>query len=206
MNSNIVIEDVVEEHNGVYGDKWHIISPEGFDLPEGLDYLKNSWEGDDWLGRVRIHKYVANIKVSGIPLKNAFEGLSSVLGEFKAYDTNFEINNCTDNSKGIKTTLSGVVVFAKNFFVHGCPFKDLVSIMCGACIMCEAYKKGNCYNLSENVFTDMELRQWERLRYYLERIKVSKIPFKIFDLRGCNFSVTKKESLMQVAGSLNLLI
>ena len=72
--------------------------------------------------------------------------------------------------------------------------------------MSEAYKKGNCYNLSENVFTDMELRQWERLRYYLERIKVSKIPFKIFDLRGCNFSVTKKESLMQVAGSLNLLI
>jgi len=38
-------EDDVEEYNGVYGDKWHIVSPEGFDLPEGLEYLRNSLEG-----------------------------------------------------------------------------------------------------------------------------------------------------------------
>lgn len=41
----MVVEDVVEEYNGVYSGKWHIISPEGFDLPEGLKYLKNSWGG-----------------------------------------------------------------------------------------------------------------------------------------------------------------
>ena len=35
-SAKIVTEDVVEEHNGVYGGKWHIVSPEGFDLPEGL--------------------------------------------------------------------------------------------------------------------------------------------------------------------------
>ena len=36
----MVVEDVVEEYNGVYCGKWHIISPEGFDLPEGLKYLR----------------------------------------------------------------------------------------------------------------------------------------------------------------------
>ena len=30
----MIDEDVVEEHNGVYGGKWHIVSHEGFDLPE----------------------------------------------------------------------------------------------------------------------------------------------------------------------------
>ena len=37
----MVTEDVIEEHNGVCGGKWHIVCPEGFDLPEGLEYLKN---------------------------------------------------------------------------------------------------------------------------------------------------------------------
>ena len=78
--------------------------------------------------------------------------------------------------------------------------------MCGACIMSESFKKSNFYNLSENVFTDRDPYQWERIKYYLDRIKVSKTPFKIFDLRGCNFSLTEKETFMQVADSLNLLI
>ena len=44
-DTKMIAEDVVEEHNGVYGGKWHIVSLEGFELPEGLEYLKNSWEG-----------------------------------------------------------------------------------------------------------------------------------------------------------------
>ena len=71
-DAKMVMEDVVEEHNGVYGGKWHIVSPEGFDLPEGQEYLKNSWEGS-WDGhctyrKERIHKYDACMKVSNVPL------------------------------------------------------------------------------------------------------------------------------------------
>ena len=71
-------DDVVEEHNGVYGGKWHIVSTEGFDLPEGHSYLKNSREGN-WesfaYGRPkRILKYYANIKVNNIPLGDALKG------------------------------------------------------------------------------------------------------------------------------------
>lgn len=64
MDAKMVVEDVVEEYNGVYCGKWHIISPEGFDLPEGLKYLKNSWGGDT-------QKYKANIEVKNVPLKTA---------------------------------------------------------------------------------------------------------------------------------------
>ena len=44
-DEKMLLDDVIEEHNGIYGGEWHIISPEGLDLPEGLEYLKNTWEG-----------------------------------------------------------------------------------------------------------------------------------------------------------------
>ena len=43
-DTNVFSENVVDEYNGIYCGKWHIVSPEGY-LPEGLEYLKNSWEG-----------------------------------------------------------------------------------------------------------------------------------------------------------------
>ena len=61
---------------------------------QGTDYLKSSWEGGT-------HKYIACIRISWVPLKNAFEGLAHVLGKFKTYDTNLEIKNCIGNSRGI---------------------------------------------------------------------------------------------------------
>ena len=214
MEENKMIEeDVIEEHNGVYDDKWHIVSAEGLDLPEGLEYLKNSWEGS-WerymmYGEKMIHKYEANIKVSDIPLGDAFKGLSCVLFQFRAYDTNLEIKGCVGDSKEISCNfLEKITYFAKDFFIHGCQltFRDLASIMEGSCIMSTTFKKSNSYNLSGNVFTDKDLHQWKRVIYYLAKIKESKNPFKIFDLRGCNFSEIERNELMQKAGSLNLLI
>ncbi len=57
--------DFVEEHNGVYCGKWHIVSPEGFDIPEGLEYLKSSWEKE-------LKNYKENIVVKNIPLRVTF--------------------------------------------------------------------------------------------------------------------------------------
>jgi len=91
-------EDIFEEYNGVYGGKWHIVSPEGFDLPEGQDYLKYSWEGswEDYQlhGKERIHRYVAKIKVSNVGLAEATEQLHHVLKKFWAHETDLEIENC----------------------------------------------------------------------------------------------------------------
>lgn len=74
-SAKMVMEDVVEEHNGVYGGKWHIVSPEGFDLPEGLEYLKNSWEGNEDYGD---YKYLPKLEVKGLPLDVAIEKLKGV--------------------------------------------------------------------------------------------------------------------------------
>ena len=207
-DTKMIAEDVIEEHNGVYGGKWHIVSPEGFDLPEGLEYLKNSWEADR-PGKARTHKYVASIKISGVLLKDAFEGLACVLCEFKAYDTNLEIKNCAGNSNGISINcLSKITYFAKDVSIHGCQLtlEELSTIMCGACIMSTAFERSNSYSLSGNVFTDRSLSQWKQLKHFLQDIKSSETPFKIFDLRGCNFSALERKDLMQEADFLNLLV
>ena len=70
-------EDDVEEYNWVYGDKGHIVSPEGFDLPKGLEYLRNSLEGsieeETFKNKERIFKYNAKMKISYIDLKLALK-------------------------------------------------------------------------------------------------------------------------------------
>lgn len=212
-DTKMTVEDAVEEHNGVYSGKCHIVSQEGFELPEGLEYLKNSWEGswDNYcMGRKeRIHKYEAGIKISNVPLRNAFEGLVRVLCEFRAYGTNLEIKNCIGNSKGIDNAcLSKITHFANDFFIQGCQltFKELASIMCGACIMSTSLERSYSYNLSGNIFIDRDPHQWERIKQFLEEIKSSKAPFKVFDLRECNFSTIERKSLIQKADFLNLLI
>ena len=165
-DTRMIEEDVIEEHNGVYGGKWHIVSTEGFELPEGLEYLKNSWEGSLDLeyerGKSRTHKYVASIKVSGIPLKNTFEGLAYILGKFEAYDTNLELKNCIGNSKDVRSTcLDKITYYARSFSVHGCQltFKELASIMYRAFTMSEIFVKSTSYNLSENFFIDKNPRE-----------------------------------------------
>ena len=92
--------------------------------------------------------------------------------------------------------------YVKNLSVHNCllTFDELASIMHGA------YKGGNSYILSNNVFVNKTLCQWERVRKWLNEIKDRKVSFKVFDLRGCNLSVSEKESLKREFGSLNLLI
>ena len=96
----------------------------------------------------------------------------------------------------------------KDLIIHGCQltYKELASIMCAACIMSTTFEKSNTYNISDNTFTDRDPHQFERLKRFLIEIKESKTPFKLFDLRGCNFSDTDRTDLMQEAGSLYLLI
>ena len=206
-DTKIIAEDIIEEHNGVYGGKWYIVSPEGFNLPEGLEYLKNSWEGswdDHCIGRKeRIHKYDASIKISNVPLGDAFKEVYHVLRKLRAYGTDLEIGNCTDITNELQQNdLNCIMYYVKNLSVHNCllTFDELALIMYGA------YKGGNSYILSNNVFVNKTLCQWERVRKWLNEIKDRKVAFKVFDLRGCNLSVSEKESLKREFGSLNLLI
>ena len=104
--TKMIDEDVVEEHNGVYGGKWQKVSPEGFDLPEGLNYLKNSWvvNWNDYNlhEKKRIHRYVAKIKVSKVALAESSQKLHQVLKKFRAYETDLEIENCGGDTRKSK--------------------------------------------------------------------------------------------------------
>lgn len=101
-NENVDMEDaVITEHNGVYGGKWHIVSPEGFNLPEGLEYLKNSWEGSIEerisFNRKEIFKYSVKIKVCHIDLYTSLKRVSSLLKDAWSYRADVEFKDCPRN-------------------------------------------------------------------------------------------------------------
>ena len=207
----MVTEDIIEEHNGVYCGKWHIVSLEGFALPEGVEYLKNSWEGswdDHFMGRKeRIHKYIANITVRNVQLEDAFREIYRLLNKFTAYGTNLEIRNCF----GSLTTqrIDSVIPFVGDFLINGCQltFRDLGNIICATCS--GKYK----YDLSGNRFENLsQLKRFENL----SQLKIFEKPFQIvkkesitgksFDLRNCNFTERDKIYLKEILERRNLLI
>ena len=120
----MLTEDVVEEYNGVYGGKWHIVSPEGFNLPEGLEYLKNSWEGsieeETFNNKERIFRYNAKIKISYVDLKLALKKVSSLLVQIYAYDTDVEIKDCPREQVPLKISMLRIFPFVREFKITGC--------------------------------------------------------------------------------------
>ena len=198
----MVTEDIIEEHNGVYCGKWHIVSLEGFALPEGVEYLKNSWEGswdDHFMGRKeRIHKYIANITVRNVQLEVAFREIYRLLNKFTAYGTNLEIRNCF----GSLTTqrIDSVIPFVGDFLINGCQltFRDLGNIICATCS--GKYK----YDLSGNRFENLsQLKIFEKP---FQIVKKESITGKSFDLRNCNFTEGDKNYLKEILERRNLLI
>lgn len=198
----MVTEDIIEEHNGVYCGKWHIVSLEGFALPEGVEYLKNSWEGswdDHFMGRKeRIHKYIANITVRNVQLEDAFREIYRLLNKFTAYGTNLEIRNCF----GSLTTqrIDSVIPFVGDFLINGCQltFRDLGNIICATCS--GKYK----YDLSGNRFENLsQLKIFEKP---FQIVKKESITGKSFDLRNCNFTEGDKNYLKEILERRNLLI
>ena len=203
-DTKIIEKDAIEEHNGVYGGKWHIISLEGFDLPEGLEYMKKSWEGSwDDQGIVennKTHKYIASIKISNVPLMKAIDDICHVLNEFGAYDTDLEFENCSGCIE--YPGINFVFYFLRNFSMHGCTFTlEYLSYIVGRGSM-----EGNNYDLSGNTFIEKNITSWNKLREELNIAKNSEKTFGFFDLRNCNFSVPEKEELRQLGDSLNFFV
>ena len=78
-----IIDSLTEEGNRILGEIKE-------SLPEGLEYLKNSWEGDT-------QKYKANIVVKNIPLRITFEEIYSLL--WRANTERVVLEICMDNEK-----------------------------------------------------------------------------------------------------------
>ena len=195
-DEKMLLDDVIEEHNGIYGGEWHIISPEGLDLPEGLEYLKNTWEGsiDEEFShrRNRIFKYNAKIKISHVDLYTSLKKVSSLLEKTWSFDTDLEFKDCPRKCTSLKIPYLQMFPFVRKLKILGCilTYKDLQDIM-----HCSFGSKRECY-LSENTFKDGECT--ESVSYIEQQISILKPiqeTYKVLDLRKCNFSEAEKKSL-----------
>ena len=199
-------EDFIEKHNGVYNGKWYIVSPEGFDLKEGLEYLKNSWEGsieeETFYNKERIFKYNAKIKVSNIDLKLALKKVSSLLVQVYAYDTDVEFVDCPRKQVPLEISRLRIFPFIREFKLTGCilTYEDLYDI-----IRCCSGKSKLC--LSGNTFINKPgEKSIEQIEKYIDIGKNVQESFNYFDLRNCNFSQEEKELLRKKLKYMKLFL
>lgn len=192
----MIAEDVIEEQNGVYGGKWHIVSPEGFYLPEGLEYLKNSWEGSVeeriTFNRKEIFKYNAKIKVCHIDLHTSLKQVSSLLADTWSYCADVEFKDCPRKCTSLEIPYLRMFPFVDKLKISECTltYADLRDIMHSS-----IGTNRECY-LSENIFKDAGCA--ESVRCIEQQINIMKSiqeSYNVLDLRNCNFSEEEKKML-----------
>jgi hypothetical protein len=207
-NKKMIAAEVLEEYNGVYSGKWHIVSPEGFDLPEGLEYLKNSWEGsiedETFKNKERIFKYNAKIKISHVDLKVALKRVSSLLVKLYAYDTDLEIMDCLRKQIPLEISMLRIFPFMREFKITGCylTYKDLDDIIrCG-----NGMNQLICLSGNKFVNEQGDKSTTEQIEKQININKNLQESFKLFDLRNCNFSQEEKELLSKKLQYMNLVL
>ena len=173
----MVKEDIVEEHNCVYRGKWHIVSPEGFDLPEGLEYLTE-------MCKKCAHKD-PSLKCSNMTFKDIARGLKLLEEKHENFRLlDLEIAHCFRQGDVCSCFESIMQLDMDNLSVHGCTltFKDLRIII-------ENLRSLDQLNLSENSFIFQE-KDWldvEKVGMNLNRYNVSRL-----DITKSNFSEAEK--------------
>ena len=193
----MIVEDIIEERNGVYDSKWHIVSSEGFDLPEGLEYLKRGW-GHDQKGITCI--YIPFIKVSCIPLDVALLKVCGVIEIFNV-GVNIKFERCTGKSKdGQFGKLMGMKLF--DLTIHECnlTFRDIREMLDPS-----NSNLVHGIDLSGNVFDECD-KNWNILDEISQFGTVGDPPVDELNLTNCGFSATEKKLLEQklIAGTLDI--
>ncbi len=175
--------------------KWYIASPEGFDLSEGLEYLKNSWEGsiEERISfkRKEIFKYSAKIKICSIDLCSSLKRVSFLLNNAWSYNAGVEFKDCPRKCTSLKIPYLRIFPFVTKLKIQGCilTYKDLQDIMNSSIgTNRELY-------LSENTFEDggcaESINCIEQLINILKSIQEC---YNVLDLQKCNFSEMEKIS------------
>ena len=193
----MVAKDIVEEHNGVYDCKWHIVSPEGFDLPEGLEYLKGGWKQGE-KGTTCI--YIPVLRISYIPLQVAILKVCGLL-EIINGGVDVEFEQCTGKSEKKQfEALMGMDFF--NLTIHACnlTFRNLVEML-------DPNNSNVVHgiNLSGNTFEDCD-KNWDDLNEISQFVTNGDLPVDELDLTNCSFNASEKEFLKQKLIVGNLII
>ena len=182
----MIDEDLIKEHNGVYDGIWHITSFDGFNLPEGFEYLNNSWEGNDIYGHYR---YLPKLSVKNLPLEKAIEKLNSIF-EFRNEIFKLEMSNCTEANADF--LFKGAAVRkAIELNIHDC----VLSFSMLRDIVREVCHENSIINLSEYIFKkyDNDCVYLDELEHFSKKNWHSDI--KILNLINCNFSDEEKNLL-----------
>lgn len=195
----MITNDVIKDHNGVYGGKWNIVTNEGFDLPEGLEYLKNSWEKD-------IQVYKAHIMVKNIPLRITFEKIYSLLWRANIERVVLEI--CKDKERDpLLKFKNAPFLFLDELVIHDChiTFEDIADV-----ILAGIWNGVSC-RFSNNIFVSKNFDDLNYLEVYCKKKQdlFAQRCIGRLDLRCCNFSTEEIEILrnkLECCGCHNLLI
>ena len=105
-------------------------------MPEGLEYLKNSWEGtiedETFYNKERIFKYNAKIKISHVDLKIALKKVSFLLAQVYAYDTMWSLRIV--KTVPLEISILRIFPFVRELKITGCylTYEDLCDLIrCG---------------------------------------------------------------------------
>ena len=199
-------DDAIEERNGVYGGKWHIISPEGFDIPEGLEYLKNA--DKKILGGV-LWNYVPIIQIKDLVLDEAFNNLEKLVKRYEYVkgvpdiSSDLEIVNCSRGTSRLNPDFGDIMAFGlTGLKVHGCHLmlKDLSDVM-------NALRNDFIYDVIEfsgNTF-DASNKDWEELNNVVKNsYNISSICNLI--LKNNNFDINAKSRLERMFKYVDKLV
>ena len=195
-DTKMIAKDVVEEHNGVYGGKWHIVSPEGFDLPEGLEYLKYNARHLP-LKALDDSETSAIIAISNMGYSVTLREVYSLLNKSKAYDIGLVIHHCcsTVDSLCFDSDVMQLVAFRiKNIVINDgiLTFRDLWSLVV------VTWCSDVCCYLSNIVFINKDWTLISNIPTSINSIKYE--PPRIFEIRNCNLNEFEKSRLQALLG------
>ena len=195
-NTKMFEEDIIEEHNGVYGGKWHIVSPKGFDLPEGLEYMKNV-------------KLCGDIIVSGMYLHEITEAFCALADKY--YKENqkempwcsITVSNCLRKELESMTDFESVMnrISVINFKIKGCEltFADIRDIVNNS--------NNECYHefdFSQNSF-DRSVKNWEIFKEIAHPL-YGYVYIKTLDLSHNGFSEQEQQKMRLLLGDPEWLV
>ena len=176
-------------------------------MPEGLEYLKNSWEGtiedETFYNKERIFKYNAKIKISHVDLKIALKKVSSLLSQVYAYDNDVEFKDCPRKTVPLEISMLRIFPFVRELKITGCylTYEDLCDLIrCGGGISKPYCLSGN------NFVTEPGEKSTEQIEQKIDISKRIQESFSLLDLRNCKFSQEKKELLRKKLQYMNLLL
>ena len=195
-------EDAMEEHNGVYSGKWHIVSPKGFDLPEGLEYLRDKASDSFCEARSDIETK-AMVVIHNFQTEYALKEILGILHKNCAYGISLTFKNCY--SQAMECCFNFQRVDKLSFHVKEIIFDgaNITFEELGILLKVTHYVE-LCYTFFDVVFGKKDWKFLDEVKKFYN--SCSERPFKFCKFQKCNFTEKEIARLKVVLGDCSLII